>query len=59
MHWHDGRPFTADDVILTWEFAADPAAYRDIDRIERIDDLTVRVVFKEPPARPFEIRDDS
>src|SRR5215510_12668218 len=23
--WHDGKPFTADDVIFTWEFAADPA----------------------------------
>ena len=22
--WHDGRPFTADDVIFTWEYAADP-----------------------------------
>ena len=21
--WHDGKPFTADDVIFTWEFAAD------------------------------------
>src|SRR5262249_13152962 len=24
--WHDGRPFTADDVIFTWQYAADPAA---------------------------------
>ena len=23
--WHDGKPFTADDVIFNWEFAADPA----------------------------------
>jgi peptide/nickel transport system substrate-binding protein len=23
--WHDGKPFTADDVIFTWEYAADPA----------------------------------
>ena len=23
--WHDGKPFTADDVIFTWEFAADSA----------------------------------
>jgi peptide/nickel transport system substrate-binding protein len=57
VQWHDGKPFTADDVIFTWEYAADPAtatvtvtAYRDIDRIERLDDHTVRVVFKEPRA---------
>src|SRR6185503_959904 len=24
--WHDGRPFTADDVVFNWEFAADPAS---------------------------------
>src|SRR6266481_4748375 len=23
--WHDGAPFTADDVIFNWEFALDPA----------------------------------
>ncbi len=47
VQWHDGKPFTADDVIFTWEYAADPAtaavsvtAYRDIERIDRIDDHT-------------------
>ncbi|MBI4587498.1 MAG: peptide ABC transporter substrate-binding protein [Candidatus Rokubacteria bacterium] len=55
--WHDGKPFTADDVIFTWEYAADPAtaavtvtAYRDIERIDRVDDHTVKAVFKEPRA---------
>ena len=35
--WHDGKPFTADDIVATWEWAADPAsaavtsgAYKDI-----------------------------
>ena len=23
--WHDGTPFTADDVIFTWEYISDPA----------------------------------
>src|SRR5712691_4839859 len=23
--WHDGTPFTADDVLFTWEYATDPA----------------------------------
>src|SRR5262245_48356727 len=55
--WHDGKPFTADDVIFTWEWVADPAtaslnitAYQDIDKIDRIDDHTAKVTFKEPRA---------
>jgi peptide/nickel transport system substrate-binding protein len=55
--WHDGKPFTADDVIFTWEYVADPAtasvnvtAYRDIEKIDRIDDHTCKVSFKEPRA---------
>jgi len=53
--WHDGKPFTADDVIFTWQYAADPAtaapsmgSYQGIDRIDRIDDHTVKLVFKRP-----------
>src|SRR5437762_5350979 len=23
--WHDGKPFTADDCVFTWEYVADPA----------------------------------
>src|SRR5262249_47256552 len=50
--WHDGRPVTADDCVFTWEYAADPAtaatsiaAYRDLERVEKLDDLTIRVLF--------------
>ncbi|MGX5734915.1 peptide ABC transporter substrate-binding protein [Bosea thiooxidans] len=57
VKWHDGKPFTADDVVFTWEYAADPAtaayttgAYKDI-KVEKVDDLTVKVIFKE--ATPF------
>jgi peptide/nickel transport system substrate-binding protein len=57
VQWHDGKPFTADDVIFTWEFVADPAtaslnitAYQDIQSIDRIDDHTAKVTFKEPRA---------
>lgn len=53
--WHDGTPFTADDVIFTWEYAADPAtaavsagSYQKIRRIDKIDAHTVTVVFHEP-----------
>jgi peptide/nickel transport system substrate-binding protein len=53
--WHDGKPFTADDIVFNWEYAADPAtagvwiqSYRDIDRVERLYDHAVKVVFKNP-----------
>jgi peptide/nickel transport system substrate-binding protein len=53
--WHDGKPFTADDVIFTWEYAADPAtagvwlaSFRQIDRVERLGDHAVKVVYKNP-----------
>ena len=53
--WQDGRPFTADDVVFNWEYAADPATaaatfatWDRVERIERIDDHAVRVRFKRP-----------
>ncbi|MBI4607843.1 MAG: peptide ABC transporter substrate-binding protein [Candidatus Rokubacteria bacterium] len=53
--WHDGKPFTAADVIFNWEYSADPASstttigsYRDIQRIEKLSDHEVKVVFKDP-----------
>jgi peptide/nickel transport system substrate-binding protein len=53
--WHDGRPFTADDVVFTWEYAADPAtaattagSYQKLRQVDKVDAHTVRVVFKEP-----------
>src|SRR5437764_10712810 len=54
VQWHDGRPFTADDVVFNWEYASDPATaattigdYRDA-KVEKIDPLTVRVRFEKP-----------
>jgi peptide/nickel transport system substrate-binding protein len=59
--WHDGKPFTADDVVFNWEYAVDPAtasvsigAYKDIDRIDKIDSHTVKLVFKKPTPFPFD-----
>ena len=55
--WHDGKPFTADDVVFTWEYARDPASacvtiavYKDI-TVTKVDDHTVLVSFKQ--ATPF------
>ena len=54
VKWHDGKPFTADDVVFNWEYARDPATaaltiatYRDI-TVEKVDDLTVRILFNRP-----------
>ena len=61
--WHDGKPFTADDVVFTWEFVTDPAAaaitigtFKEVKRVEKLDPYTVRIVFHEPVpvwGRPF------
>jgi peptide/nickel transport system substrate-binding protein len=52
--WHDGQPFTADDVVFNWQYAADPAtaattigSYQSI-TVEKLDPLTVRVRFEKP-----------
>jgi peptide/nickel transport system substrate-binding protein len=54
VQWHDGKPFTADDVVFNWEYAADPATasvwiatYKDI-KVEKIDVLSVRVTLAKP-----------
>jgi peptide/nickel transport system substrate-binding protein len=54
VQWHDGRPFTADDVVFNWEYAVDPATaavsigrYQEL-RVEKIDPFTVRIRFDKP-----------
>ena len=55
VSWHDGKPFTTDDLVFNWEYAADPATsaitittYRDIERVEKIDGHTAKLMFKNP-----------
>lgn len=54
VKWSDGQPFTADDVIFTHAYVTDKmtastnyANFSMIEKIEKIDDLTVKVVFKD------------
>jgi peptide/nickel transport system substrate-binding protein len=58
--WHDGKPFSADDVLATYAYCKDPAtatvsvaAYSaaKITSVEKLDSHTVRVTF--PKATPF------
>src|SRR5712692_7650667 len=53
--WHDGMPFTADDVLFTWEYATDPATtavtrgvYENVLRLDKLNDHTIKVMFTEP-----------
>ncbi|HEV3175696.1 MAG TPA: peptide ABC transporter substrate-binding protein [Stellaceae bacterium] len=54
VKWHDGQPFTADDVVFNWEYAGDPATatydvatYKDV-KVEKLDDHTIKVIFQKP-----------
>lgn len=55
VRWHDGAPFTADDVKFTYERIMDPktntvrrADYELVDKVEVIDPYTVKVTYREP-----------
>ena len=54
--WHDGEPFTADDVVFTVEYIKDhPYMWVDsgiVEGAEAIDDLTVKMTLSAPFA-PF------
>jgi peptide/nickel transport system substrate-binding protein len=62
VRWHDGVPLTADDLVFNWEYSCDPATaavtiaiYGNV-RVEKVDPLTVRVLFQKPTpdwANPF------
>lgn len=54
VRWADGKLFTADDVLFTYEFITNPAtaaptvsAYQSIERVEVIDALNVKITFKD------------
>ncbi|MGE0422313.1 MAG: peptide ABC transporter substrate-binding protein [Reyranellaceae bacterium] len=54
VKWHDGKPFTADDVVFNWQYSSDPATaattvgtYKDV-KVEKVDDFTVKVIFEKP-----------
>jgi peptide/nickel transport system substrate-binding protein len=60
VKWADGEPFSADDVVTTYQFIADPASasssagmYANIDKVEAVDPGTVKISFKEPTGGWF------
>jgi peptide/nickel transport system substrate-binding protein len=57
VRWHDGQPFTADDVIFTYQKLRDPTVHTPfvsdfeiIRSVTAIDPWTVRVVYTKPFA---------
>lgn len=61
VRWHDGAPFTADDVQFTYERLIDPdvrtpygSDFALVRKVEVIDPYTVRVTYKEPFAPALE-----
>ena len=57
VRWGDGEPFTADDVVFTYQYIMNPdvksssaGSYSDVDSVEALDDNTVKINFKQPTA---------
>jgi peptide/nickel transport system substrate-binding protein len=63
VRWSDSQPFTAADVVFTYQFVSDPKVaavtakyYEAIAKVEAPDPLTVKITFKAPNpswALPF------
>lgn len=60
VRWADGEPFTANDVLFTYQFITNPdvkatsaSAYAEVDKVEALDDYTVKVTFTKPTTSWF------
>ena len=58
VKWHDGKPFTAEDVLFTYKTMMNPktpTAYRDdfelVRDVQVLDPYTVRVMYSQPYAK--------
>ncbi len=56
IRWHDGHPFTVEDILYSFDRIMDPQVasphlrvyYQEIARLEKIDDRTVRFTYRRP-----------
>lgn len=60
--WHDGKKFSADDVIFTYKMINDPKVftaiksnYNEVKELKKLDDYTLEVVYKKPYFKALEI----
>lgn len=58
--WSDGSPVTSADVVFTAEYCMHPeggcaqlAKFEGIEKVEALDDLTVKISFTEPKPNPY------
>ena len=61
VNWQDGVPFTSADVVFTYNTIRDPKVatpysetYGPVEKVEAVDDLTVKVTYKEKFAPALE-----
>jgi peptide/nickel transport system substrate-binding protein len=61
VKWHDGQPFTADDVVFTYQTMINPktpAPFKEgfllVKDVQAVDPYTVRVTYAKPYARAVE-----
>jgi peptide/nickel transport system substrate-binding protein len=59
--WHDGRPFTADDVVFTYQAMINPKTptsykedFKAVESIEAVDPHTVHVRYPKPYAKALQ-----
>ncbi|MEH1901864.1 MAG: ABC transporter substrate-binding protein [Nostoc sp.] len=55
VKWSDGKPFTAADMVFTYQFVSNPAvgaittaSYQAVKSVEALNDYTVKINFQEP-----------
>ena len=58
--WSDGTPFTADDVVFSWEYCSDDltgcsADMSTVESVVAVDDLTVTINYNAPQAFPYAV----
>lgn len=58
--WSDGTPFTADDVVFTWQYCSNPDTgcsqitnFKGVANVEAVDPLTVKITFDAPKPFPY------
>jgi peptide/nickel transport system substrate-binding protein len=60
--WSDGTPLTAEDVVFTWQYCAEPATgcgtlstFAGVTAVEAVDERTVKITFDGPQPYPYAV----
>ena len=61
VKWSDGTDLTADDVVFTWQYCANPetacattTAFDNIASVEAVDPTTVKITWTKPNANSYQ-----